>query len=162
MICKVVLYQYEKSVKMPDSTEQKNSIESKDKNPSAGLPEVTQGYEPKEIQASPLPCVSPPSSNDEISKTRFSLSFSDWLNVLQVIALICAGGWTMFIFVKFEARDKEIAFQLQQASLQKSALEMEQVNSKRFQNNQLVFIKEIDSKNIDGQKTFLVVYNQKC
>jgi hypothetical protein len=114
--------------------------------------------QPEIIQQDNSSCVPSPSSNNEISRPKLQLSVSDWLNVLQMIALICAGIWTIFIFTRFEARDKQIARQLADVSLQKSAFEIEQINSKRLLSRQSVNIEEIKSESSDKQNRFRVIY----
>ena len=45
------------------------------------------------------------------------LGLAEWLSIAQLIALLLGGGWAAFVFWKFDARDKEIAYQKAQIEL---------------------------------------------
>ncbi|MBD2596602.1 hypothetical protein H6G74_20025 [Nostoc spongiaeforme FACHB-130] len=94
--------------------------------------------------------------NAQTAKSK--LSVSDWLNIFQMLALVCAGVWTVFIFTRFEERDKQVASQISELSLQKSKLEIEQMNAIPLSSIQKINIEEITQTNPKSQKRFRVIY----
>lgn len=50
-------------------------------------------------------------------KQRFGIA--EWLNIAQLAALIIGGTWAAFLFIKFDARDKEITHQKTELELQR-------------------------------------------
>jgi hypothetical protein len=60
-----------------------------------------------------------PPPSQELLKSPKRLGLAEWLSIVQLLALLTGGAWAGFQFWKFDARDKELAFQRAQIELQK-------------------------------------------
>lgn len=80
------------------------------------------------------------------------LSISEWLNIAQFLALIIGGIWTLMVFTKFDAKDRELG-------QQKSSLELQKLGAKPVSLQQDILIWRRAQRTANGPGNLVSEYS---
>ena len=99
--------------------------------------------------------------------TKKKLGLTEWLSIIQIIALLIGGGWAAFQFWKYDAREKELTSKKSEIDLRRmqatpikieSTINIEKHNlDKKSENDQLDILFNYSITNTTGQRIKVVM-----